>query len=66
MNLCKSIEKALAEESKDNAWLADTIGKHVSQISRYRVLNNAPCKVLVKMAQAFNLKVSEFIALGET
>ena len=65
MNLRKSIKVALAKADKDQKWLADTIGIAPAHVSVIIKRNSANTKTLESVADAFGMKVSELIALGE-
>lgn len=66
MNLGKSIKIALAKAEKDQSWLAQELNLPQQEISRF--INQSQTKRLKaigQMADVFDMKVSEFIALGE-
>ena len=65
MNIGKSIKVALAQHDKDRKWLAGELD--ISQAHMSNLVNNKTrsANYLDKLAEAFNMPVSEFIALGE-
>lgn len=65
MNLRKSVMIALAHREMKQKDLADQIG--MSQGSMSQLMNQTSCTgaTLQKLAAAFDMKVSEFIKLGE-
>lgn len=65
MNIGRSTKIALAQRDKNNQWLADEMGVHRSHITRIKSQSNATGATIEILASAFNLKASEFIALGE-
>lgn len=65
MNLRKSIKVALAQRGISQKSLADQIGMSETGISQLAAQKSCTGATLQKLATAFDLKVSEFIALGE-
>ena len=65
MNLRKSVMIALAQRDMKQRDLAEKVG--MSQGSMSQLLGQTSCTgaTLVKLADAFGVKVSEFVALGE-
>lgn len=65
MNLRKSVMVAMAQRDMKQKDVADKIG--ISQGSMSQLMGQVSCTgaTLVKLASAFGLKVSEFVALGE-
>lgn len=65
MNLRKSIKVALAQRNMEQKALAEQL--HMSQSSMSQLAKQESCTgaTLQKLADAFGLKVSEFVALGE-
>lgn len=65
MNLRKSVMIALASKEMKQKDLADQLG--MSQGSMSQLVNQKSCTgaTLQKLAGAFDMKVSEFVALGE-
>ena len=65
MNLKKSVMVALAQRGLKQKDLADKVG--MSQGSMSQLVGQTSCTgaTLMKLAKAFDLKVSEFVALGE-
>lgn len=66
MNVRKSINLALAQKDKNSLWLAERIEVSPQRLSAIKnsksKLNMSTIEVLAK---AFDMTVSEFIALGE-
>ena len=65
MNLKKSINVCLAENEKSTVWLQEVLGMSQPQFSSMMRRNSAQLSTLEKIANAFGLKISEFIAKGE-
>lgn len=65
MNIKKSVKLALIESDKRQTWLAGEMGLTDSALSSLLVTNRPNAGAIEKMAKAFNMKVSEFVALGE-
>ena len=65
MNIGKSINKALAEDEKNTVWLANKLKRSTATISLYRRSVHCQTETAQKLAKAFGMKTSEFIALGE-
>lgn len=65
MNIKKSIKKALAEVEQNQKWLADQLGIGTSAVSHRINREGQNLGQIEEMAKIFNMKVSEFIALGE-
>jgi len=66
MNIGKSIKKAKVEHEINYRQLAELVGLSVAQIAALSAKPHASCKNIERLAKAFNMKPSEFIALGET
>lgn len=65
MNFGKSIKIAMLKNNIDQPSLAKILGIHPTGISHMANRDSTSTKNLVRVAEAFNMKVSEFIALGE-
>lgn len=66
MDISKSIRKALAENGAKQKDLGDYIKVDRKSVSRYATgLSTPTTKSLSLIAEFFDMKVSEFIALGE-
>lgn len=65
MNLRKSIKVALAQRGTTQKALAEELGMSETGISQLAAQKSCTGATLQKLATAFGLKVSEFIALGE-
>jgi transcriptional regulator with XRE-family HTH domain len=65
MDIGKSIRIALAQRGKKAVWLAGELGITKQAVSQLMTKRSATGATIKKLADAFNLKASEFIALGE-
>ena len=65
MDIGKSTRIALAQRDKSSSWLAELLGVTRQQISSIRKSTTANSSTIEKLAAAFELKASEFIALSE-
>lgn len=65
MNIGKSLKIALLKHNMEQADLAEKIGIHQSNISRISCGKTITTETLARLAGAFNMKVSEFLAIGE-
>lgn len=65
MHFGKSIKIALLKSNMTKPQLAAILGIHQSGISHMANRDSTSTKNLVRVAKAFGLKVSEFVALGE-
>jgi len=71
MNIAKSIKIALVQCEKDQRWLANKLStimdKKISrqQISNWCSTGRMRPETLEIISKVFNLKVSQFLALGE-
>lgn len=65
MNIKRSINIALAKEDKDKSWLLEQLGMKQPQLSALIKANKANTATINRIAVVFNMKLSEFIALGE-
>lgn len=65
MNLRKSIKTALAQRDMSQKALATKLGMLETSLSQLAAQKSCTGATLQKLADAFGLKVSEFIALGE-
>lgn len=66
MNLGKSLKKALLERNMSQLALAaklDITPANLNRLANGRTNMNAP--MLLRLAQEFEMKASEFVALGE-
>jgi len=67
LNLRKSIKMALAKYDKSTNWLAKKMGVSHQRISNMCKANyNCTMTTAESVARAFDLPLSEFIALGES
>ena len=65
MNIEKSVNVALAINEKNRGWLIEKTCISKSQLSTMLKRNAATLDTLSKIANAFEMKLSEFIANGE-
>jgi len=65
MNIGKSLKISLLKNNMEQSDLADKVGIHQSSISRISCGKIITTETLERIAKAFNMKVSEFIAVGE-
>ena len=65
MNIGKSLKIALIQNNMEQADLADRMGIHQSNISKISRGKTITTETLQRIAKAFNMKVSEFLAIGE-
>lgn len=65
MNLRKSIKMALAMKGISQKALAKQLGMLETSLSQLAAQKSCTGATLIKMAEAFDMKVSEFVALGE-
>jgi len=65
VNMSKSIKICLATKEKNNKWFAEQLGTSGQYASRLANGPNAWSRV-EQLAGIFNMRVSEFIALGES
>lgn len=65
MNIGKSLKMALLKNDMEQSDLAEKIGIHQSNISKISCGKTITTETLSRLAVAFDMKVSEFIAIGE-
>ena len=65
MNVGRSIKIALAKSDKNFTWLARELGVSKQQVSKWNNNCYVGSMTIARLASAFNMKASEFIALGE-
>lgn len=65
MNLGKSIQIARAKRGLQVKELAEKLGMKPTSLSQLSSQDSCTGATLQKLAKAFDMKVSEFIALGE-
>lgn len=65
MNLRKSIKMCLAEKGMAQKDLAEKLGMSQTSMSQLAAQKSCTGATLQKLADAFDMKVSEFVALGE-
>ena len=66
MNLKKSLRKAMLEKDKKPAEVASALGVGYQQVSKWCNGDGITMNNLRKLADFFDMKLSEFIALGES
>jgi len=65
MNIGKSLKIALIQNNMEQADLAEKLGIHQSNISRFANCKTITTETLARLAKGVNMKVSDFIKLGE-
>lgn len=65
MNLSKSLKIALVKADKSQAQLADDLGVKRQVVNRWANTGNMTKETLETLADYFDMKPSEFVALGE-
>lgn len=65
MNIGKSIKVALAQRNMKQNQLADRLGKSARWINLLANSKGASTETITMLAAAFDMKASEFVALGE-
>ena len=65
MNIGRSIKLAQAYNDISNTELAEISGLGTSHLSNLKSKVSCSGNILEKLSEAFNMSVSEFIALGE-
>lgn len=65
MNLRKSIKTALLQRDMSQKQLAEQLGMTQTSMSQLAAQTSCTGATLQKLAGAFGMKVSEFVALGE-
>lgn len=65
MNVGKSIKMALVKAGKKQTWLAEQLGISSRQVNKLASKESASGETIEKMANVFDMKASDFLALGE-
>lgn len=65
MHTGRSLKVALAQRDQTIGWMADQMGVSRQRISKIANSDTATPRTIRRMSEIFNLKCSEFIALGE-
>lgn len=65
MNVGKSIRVALAKKGMSQKQLAEQLGMRQTSLSQLAAQTSCTGATLEKLAGAFDMKASEFVALGE-
>jgi plasmid maintenance system antidote protein VapI len=65
MNSGKSIKIAIVQNDRDSKWLAEQMDVSVSRVNALKSSASCNTETLERLANIFNMTVSEFIALGE-
>jgi len=65
MNFRRSLKLALAKQDMTQKALAEKLGMRETSMSQLAAQTSCTGVTLQKIAKAFDMKVSEFVALGE-
>jgi DNA-binding Xre family transcriptional regulator len=65
MNACKSMKIAMVKKDWNQAQMAEATGMSPTAVSRLSNNQNWSCESLKRVAAALDMKVSEFVKLGE-
>jgi len=65
MNIGKSLKIALLKNDMEQSDAAEKMGIHQSHVSKISCGKAITTETLARLAKTFDMKVSEFIALGE-
>jgi hypothetical protein len=65
MNIGKSTKICLATQEKDINWLSSQLKVKYQRASKIANTEDCGMGTIMRVARAFNMPVSEFIALGE-
>jgi hypothetical protein len=65
MNIGKATRIALIRKDKKAKWLADEMNVSVAMVRKILYCTHANTKQAEKLANVFDMKTSDFIALGE-
>lgn len=65
MNVGKSIRVALAKKGMTHKQLAEQLGMRQTSLSQLAAQTSCTGATIEKLANAFEMKASEFVALGE-
>jgi len=65
MNIAKSTRIALAQQEKDRKWLAEQLGFTHQRLSVVMSKKAPTGEMIQRLAKAFNMNESDFVALGE-
>jgi len=65
MNIGKSLRLAMEKNDKSREQLASEIDRSVSYVNQLRRAESMNLDTVTMLAVAFDMKVSEFVALGE-
>lgn len=65
MNFRRSLKLALAQRDMTQKALAEQLGMRETSMSQLAAQTSCTGATLQKIAEAFDMKVSEFVALGE-
>lgn len=65
MNFRRSLKLALAQRDMTQKALAEQLGMRETSLSQLAAQTSCTGATLQKIAEAFDMKVSEFVALGE-
>jgi|3_EtaG_2_1085321.scaffolds.fasta_scaffold61307_4 plasmid maintenance system antidote protein VapI len=65
MNIGKTVKTALLLKDKDVPWLAKKLGVTRGRADKISAASTVNSKTISRLADAFDMSESEFIALGE-
>lgn len=65
MDIGKSIRVASAMADRDTKWLSRQLEMSVSRVNQLKNQDKVNTSTLERLADVFNMQVSEFVALGE-
>jgi len=65
MNVGKSLKIALVKEGRNQKWLAEKLSMSQQNINNIANGSGGNANTIKKIASAFDMSASEFIALGE-
>lgn len=64
-NVGRSLRKAQADKRVTNKMLADKIGVHSVQVSRWRSSEDLKLSRVVELANHFEMSLDEFVRIGQ-
>jgi len=65
MNVGKSIKVASAQREVDTRWLSEQLHVSITRINTLKSNTHCNTKLLERIAEAFEMTVSDFVALAE-
>ena len=66
MNIKKSLKLALAERERSPGWLAKKLKVTPQAVSKFAATGHSNTRTIEAFCKVLDMKVSEFIALGES